>query len=78
MKNAQWVAKVEKRREDAHALPKLRETRRTFRRISHEVPSECDASSHRFWEAEHSRFPLLSLSLCLTNSVLLVNVQCLK
>jgi hypothetical protein len=55
---------VEKRREDAHALPKLRETRRTFRRISHclpacvrEVPSECDASSHRFWEAEH-RLPL--------------------
>ena len=76
MKNAQGVAKIEKRREDAHALPKLRETRRTFRRISHEVLSECDAASHRFWEAERSR--LLWDSLCLTNSVRLVNVQCLK
>jgi len=38
-----------KRREDACALQKLRETGPSPSLISHEVLSECDASSHRFW-----------------------------
>jgi hypothetical protein len=69
MKNAQEVAKVEKRREDARALPKSRdggtkgeEPFLSFARSAFysRRPSEleCDASSHRFWAAEHSGLPL--------------------
>jgi len=38
---------LKKRREDAYALPKLRETNKPLE-ISHEVLSECDTSPHRF------------------------------
>jgi hypothetical protein len=39
---------TEKRREDAHALLKLRKTEKPLSVILHEVLWECDKSSHRF------------------------------
>jgi hypothetical protein len=60
MKNAQGVAKVEKRREDARALRKLSRREKNLSLTSHvsafysRRPSEleCSESSHRFWETE--------------------------
>jgi hypothetical protein len=43
---ALFGAALERRREDAHALPKLRKTGKRARQLS--VLLECDASPHRF------------------------------
>ena len=48
MSAAHHIKNNQKRREDACALRKLRETQWGFSWISHAVLWECDASSHRF------------------------------
>ncbi len=84
MKNAQGVAKVEKRRADARALRKLSRKEKNLSLISHAVLFTRE--DLRSWSAMRPRIAFgrlntvlfLSDSLCLTNSVRLVNVQCLK
>jgi hypothetical protein len=84
MKNAQGVAKAEKRREDARALRKLSRKEKNLSLISHGVLFTRE--DVRSWSAMRPRIAFgrlnvvvfLSDSLCLTNSVRLVNVQCLK
>ena len=61
MKNAQGVAKVEKRREDARALRKLSRKEKTLSLISHAVLFTCE--DLRSWSAMRPRIAFGRLNI---------------